>query len=246
MGNRLAGKRALITAAADGIGRATALAFAREGALVVATDINEVRLRELKGANIETRTLDVLSGDAIRYLADEVSTPDILFNCAGFVHHGAALDCDEEAFDRSLDLNVKSMHRMLRAFLPGMISRGSGAIINMASVASSVIGAPNRFAYGATKAAVIGMTRSISADYAPLGVRANAICPGTVDTPSLQARIQAQPDAAAARQAFIARQPMGRFAMAEEIAELAVYLGSDESAFVSGSAIVIDGGWSNV
>jgi 2-keto-3-deoxy-L-fuconate dehydrogenase len=244
MGNRLAGKTALVTAAADGIGRASALAMAREGARVVATDINTARLAALTG--VETRHLDVCDATAIAELAAAMPAPDILFNCAGYVHHGSILACDDAAFERSCDINVKAAYRLIRAFLPGMVARGGGSIINMASVASSVIGAPDRFVYGTTKAAVIGMTKSISADFAGAGIRANAICPGTVDTPSLNDRMAAREDPGAARQAFIARQPMGRLGTAEEIADLVVYLASDESRFMSGAALVIDGGWSNV
>lgn len=247
MSARLRSKVAVVTAAADGIGRATAIGFAREGAQVVATDIDERRLSELAGIqNIETQVLDVRDAAAIGKLAARVATPHVLFNCAGFVHHGSILDCDEQAFDLSQDLNVKSMYRMVRAFLPAMLANGGGSIVNMASVASSVIGAPNRFAYGMSKAAVIGLTKSIAADFGPRGIRANAVCPGTIETPSLQARIAAQGDAETARRAFLARQPTGRFGTAEEVASLVLYLASDESAFVSGTAVVIDGGWSNL
>jgi len=247
MPGRLEGKTAIITAAGKGIGRATALAFAREGANVIATDIDEGALADLQDRNrIETRRLDVTDSADIDTLARIVPAPDILFNCAGYVHHGDLLSCDEAAFEASWNINVRSMYRIARAFLPGMVAEGGGSIINMASVASSVIGAPNRFAYGVTKAAVIGLTRSLSADFVSRGIRANAICPGTVDTPSLEGRIAAQGDAEATRQAFLARQPTGRFGTPEEIAGLAVYLASDEGAFMSGSAIVIDGGWSNV
>lgn len=244
MGNRLAHKTALITAAADGIGRASALAMAREGAVVLATDINLARLEELDG--VAVRHLDVCDPQAVADLASEIPAPDILFNCAGLVSHGDILACGEEDFDRACDINIKGAYRLVRAFLPGMLVRGGGSIINMASVASSIIGAPDRFVYGTTKAAVIGMTRALSADFANRGIRANAICPGTVDTPSLHGRMAAQGDADAARRAFIARQPMGRLGTAEEIAELVVYLASDESRFMSGAALVIDGGWSNV
>lgn len=247
MSGRLHSKTALITAAADGIGRATALAFAREGARVLATDINEQRLAELAGVpGIETHRLDVRDRAAVEKLAAAVPTPHVLFNCAGYVHHGTILDCDEQAFDFSCDLNVKSMYRTVRAFLPAMLANGGGSIINMASVASTVIGAPNRFAYGMSKAAVIGLTKSIAADFGPRGIRANAVCPGTIETPSLQARIAAQGDAETARRTFLSRQPTGRFGSAEEVANLVLYLASDESAFVSGTAIVIDGGWSNL
>lgn len=244
---RLQSKVAIVTAAAEGIGRATALAFAQEGARVIATDINEQRLSELAGVpGIETFVVDVRDGAAIAGLASNVPAPDILFNCAGYVHHGTILDCDEQAFDLSCDLNVKSMYRTVRVFLPGMLARGSGSIVNMASVASSVIAAPNRFAYGMSKAAVIGLTKSIAADFGSRGIRANAVCPGTIETPSLQARIAAQGDAATARRAFLARQPTGRLGSAQEVASLVVYLASDESAFVCGTVVVIDGGWSNL
>lgn len=247
MSTRLHSKVAIVTAAADGIGRATAIAFAREGARVIATDINERRLSEFAEIpNIETHVLDVRDGAAIQELAARVPTPHVLFNCAGYVHHGSILDCDEQAFDFSHELNAKSMYRMVRAFLPAMLANGGGSIVNMASVASSVIGAPNRFAYGMSKAAVIGLTKSIAADFGPRGIRANAVCPGTIETPSLQSRIAAQGDAETARRAFLARQPTGRFGSPEEVASLVIYLASDESAFVSGTAVVIDGGWSNL
>jgi len=241
---RLVGKTALVTAAAQGIGRATALAFAREGALVLATDINTAGLEALaREAELETRELDVTDADAIRALAADIDTPEVLFNCAGFVHHGSVLDCGEEDWDFTLELNLRSMYRMVRAFLPGMRAHGRGSIINMSSVASSVRGVPNRFVYGVSKAAIIGLTKSIAADFVADGIRCNAICPGTVETPSLHERIQALPDPEAARRDFIARQPMGRLGRPEEIAALAVYLASDEAAFTTGSIHVIDGGW---
>ena len=241
---RLAGKSALVTAAAQGIGRATALAFAREGARVLATDVQDEKLAQLAGERLETRRLDVLDPAAIRALAAELDPPDVLFNCAGFVHHGTVLDCDEEDWVHSFDLNVRSMYRIIRAFLPGMLARGSGSIVNMSSVASSVRGVPNRFVYGATKAAVIGLTKAVAADFVGRGVRCNAICPGTVDTPSLGERIANFDDPEAARRDFVARQPMGRLGAPEEIAELAVYLASDAAAFTTGAIHVIDGGWS--
>jgi 2-keto-3-deoxy-L-fuconate dehydrogenase len=245
---RLEGKTAFTTAAGQGIGRATALAFAREGARVIATDINPKLLESLaaEAPVIRTAVLDVTDANAVQEMAREVGAVDVLFNCAGYVHHGTILDCDEAAFDFSVNLNMKAMYRVMRAFLPAMLDAGGGAIVNMASVASSIIAAPNRFIYGATKAAVIGMTKSVAADFVTRGIRANAICPGTVESPSLEERMRAQGDYAAARAAFIARQPMGRIAKPEEIAALAVYLASDESAFMTGQAITIDGGWSNV
>jgi 2-dehydro-3-deoxy-L-fuconate 4-dehydrogenase len=246
MSDRLAHKTAIVTAAAQGIGRATALAFAREGARVVACDINEAGLAALAAtAGIEPRRLDVRSPAAIASLAADVPSPDALFNCVGYVHHGTVLECDDAAFDRSFELNVKSMVRMIRALLPGMLERGRGSIVNISSVASSVIAVPNRCAYGASKAAVIGLTKSVALDFVTKGIRANAICPGTVESPSLQERMRAQGDFDATRAAFVARQPMGRLGTPEEIAELAVYLASDESSFVTGSVFTIDGGWTN-
>jgi 2-keto-3-deoxy-L-fuconate dehydrogenase len=241
---RLDGKTCLLTAAGQGIGRASALAMAAEGARVIATDINEAALADLEGC--ETRRLDVRDGAAIAALAAEVGAPDALFNCAGFVANGTILDCDEAQWDFSFDLNAKAMYRMIRAFLPGMVDNGGGSIINMSSVASSIIGAPNRFVYGASKAAVIGLTKAVAADFVAKGIRCNAICPGTVESPSLEERLTATGDYAAARAAFTARQPMGRIARAEEIAALVVYLASDESSYTTGVAHVIDGGWSNV
>jgi len=246
MSGRLTGKRALVTAAGQGIGRATALAFAREGATVWATDINLEALAALKQSSpgLETRRLDVRDSQAVAAIADDLQDADVLFNCAGFVHAGTILQCSEADWDFSFDLNVKSMYRMIRAFLPGMLKKGGGSIVNMSSVASSVIGVPERCAYGATKAAVIGLTKSIATDFVRQGIRCNAICPGTVDSPSLGERIAARGDADKVRAEFIARQPMGRFGKPEEIAALAVYLASDESAFTTGQIHVIDGGWS--
>ncbi len=248
MTQRLAGKTALVTAAGQGIGRATAEAFAREGARVIATDINEANLATLAGCT--TRRLDVTDPAAIAALAAELGGVDILFNCAGFVDGGTILDCDDRAWDFSFDLNVRAMYRMMRAFLPGMLQRGGGSIINMASVASSIKGAPNRFVYGASKAAVIGMTKSVAADFVARNVRCNAICPGTIESPSLRERIAAQAQSSgqstdAVEAMFVSRQPLGRLGRPEEIAALAVYLASDESAFTTGTAQVIDGGWSN-
>jgi 2-keto-3-deoxy-L-fuconate dehydrogenase len=241
--DRLGGKLAFITAAAQGIGRATAQAFAREGARVIATDINEELLAELSNIDgIEVRRLDVLDDAAVEQTARDVGAPDILFNCAGFVHHGTILDCSDKDWAFSFDLNVRSPYVVSRAFLPGMISNGGGSIINVASVAGSIKGIANRFVYGTTKAAVIGMTKSLAIDFVKKGIRANAICPGTVDTPSLGERIKALGDEQKARADFVARQPMGRLATAEEIAEMAVYLGSDESQFVTGQTMIVDGG----
>jgi 2-keto-3-deoxy-L-fuconate dehydrogenase len=249
MAGRLAGKRALVTAAGQGIGRATALAFAAEGASVLATDIADDKLLALVDALIATRRLDVTDDDAIRALADEIGPLDILFNCAGFVHHGTILDADPIDWDASFALNVRSMFMMIRAFLPKMLERGTGAsIINMASTVSSIKGAPNRCVYGSTKAAVIGLTKSVAADFIALGIRCNAICPGTIATPSLGDRITAQGARIAggedaARRAFIERQPLGRLGTPEEVAALAVYLAGDESAFTTGAVHVIDGGF---
>jgi 2-keto-3-deoxy-L-fuconate dehydrogenase len=244
---RLTGKRAFITAAGQGIGRATAELFIREGAEVIATDINLAALETLQGC--QTRALDVLSAEAVAAAAAEAGRVDILFNCAGYVHHGSILDCDEKAWQFSFDLNVTAMYRMIRAFLPAMLAAGTGSIINMASIASSLKGAPNRAAYGASKAAVIGLTKSVAADYVTHGIRCNAICPGTVQSPSLDERIEAQAAAGGvsqddARAGFVRRQPMGRLGKAEEIAFLALYLASDESSYTTGTAQIIDGGWS--
>jgi 2-keto-3-deoxy-L-fuconate dehydrogenase len=241
MTGRLQGKRALITAAAQGIGRASAEAFAREGAEVIATDINMEKLTGLKGAgNISVRRLDVLNA-AVEALPGEIGAVDILFNVAGFVHTGTILEATEEEWDFATALNVRSMFRLIKAFLPGMLQKGKGSIINVSSVVGFA-GVPNRFVYSATKAAVIGITKSVAADFIKQGIRCNAICPGTVDSPSLESRMHALGDYEKARATFIARQPMGRLGTPEEIAELAVYLASDASAFTTGQAHVIDGG----
>jgi 2-keto-3-deoxy-L-fuconate dehydrogenase len=245
MAGRLTGKKALVTAAAQGIGEATARAFASEGAEVVATDVNEERLRLLEGVvGLTTRRLDVTRSEEVAAAAQEIGAVQVLFNCAGFVHQGSILECEESDWDFSLDLNVKGMYRVIRAFLPAMLEAGGGTIVNMSSIASALRGVPNRFVYTTTKAAVLGLTKAVAADFVGRGIRCNAICPGTVDSPSLQERIGAAEDAEAARRAFVARQPMGRLGRPEEIAALAVYLASDESAFVSGTAVSIDGGWS--
>ncbi|MBB2931767.1 SDR family oxidoreductase [Paraburkholderia silvatlantica] len=247
MVQRLAGKTALITAAGQGIGYAAAELFAREGARVIATDL---RIDALAALPVEARQLDVLDGAAITALAQELGALDVLFNCAGFVHAGSILEASEEDWDFAFDLNAKAMYRTIRAFLPAMLAKGGGSIINMSSAASSVKGVPNRFVYGASKAAVIGLTKAVAADFVTRGIRCNAICPGTVSSPSLEQRIAAQAAAQgtsvdAARAAFVARQPMGRVGKPEEIAALALYLASDESGFTTGQAHVIDGGWSN-
>ena len=246
MTDRLAGKTAFITAAAQGIGRATALAYAAEGARVLATDLNAAKLAEL-GAGIETRALDVTDGAAIRAAVQAAGPIDVLFNCAGFVHQGTILDSTDADWEFAWLLNVRSMTHTIRAALPGMVERGAGSIINMSSGASSIKGAPARCVYGTSKAAVIGLTKSVAADFVKSGIRCNAICPGTIETPSLQDRIAANAAASGgldqARSAFIARQAMGRLGTPEEIAALAVYLGADESQFVTGQTMVIDGGW---
>ena len=244
---RLKNKRTLITAAGQGIGLSTALAFASEGAEVIATDIIPDTLNSLSNENpmIQTRLLDVTKPQEIKQIAEETGTIDVLFNCAGFVHHGTILDCEESAWEFSFNLNVRSMYRMIRAFLPAMLDAGGGNIINMSSVASSVMGLPNRFVYGASKAAVIGLTKSVAKDYIKQGIRCNTICPGTVESPSLQERIKAQGgNLEEVRAAFIARQPIGRIGTPEEIAAIAVYLASDESAYTTGVAFSIDGGMS--
>ena len=243
MAGRLSGKKIIITAAAQGIGRACVEAYQAEGANVIATDINQEKLGDLSHLpNVETRLLDVLNLEDISRTSTEIGHVDVLFNCAGFVHHGSILDCDETAWDFSFELNVKAQYRMIRAFLPGMLSIGGGSIINMASVCSSVKGIVQRAVYGASKAAVIGLTKSVSADYLRDGIRCNCICPGTVQSPSLDDRINAFEDPIQARKDFIARQPLGRLGNAEEIAAIAVYLASDESAYTTGQPFIIDGG----
>jgi 2-keto-3-deoxy-L-fuconate dehydrogenase len=256
MTQRLTGKTALVTAAGQGIGRATALAFAREGARVIATDVNTDLLAEVgRTSGVKTRRLDVTDAHAIAALAAELGAVQVLFNAAGFVHAGSILECDEAAWDFSFNLNVRSMYRLSRALLPAMLAhheqgRGGASIINVASGASSIRGIPNRFVYGTTKAAVIGMTKAIAADFIKQGIRCNAICPGTIESPSLRERIAAQAKAsgqtlAQVEAAFIARQPMGRLGTPDEVAMLAVYLGSDESAFTTGTAQLVDGGFAN-
>lgn len=244
----LANKRVLITAAAQGIGRASVLAFRDAGARVFATDLHIEALQDIPG--ITTLQLDVTRPAAITAISQQIGTVDVLFNCAGYVHSGALLECDEQAWQFSFDLNVTAMYRMIRAFLPGMLAAGGGSIINMASVASSVKGVPNRFAYTASKAAVIGLTKSVATDYVRQGIRCNAICPGTVDSPSLRQRIAEQAreqgrTESEVYQAFVDRQPMGRIGTAEEIARLALYLASDASSYTTGTTQVIDGGMSN-
>jgi 2-keto-3-deoxy-L-fuconate dehydrogenase len=246
---RLSNKTAFITAAGQGIGRAVAEAFVRDGARVIATDVNAGALRDLaRATGCETAVLDVASPDGITAAAERHGPITVLFNGAGYVHVGSILDCDEAAYERSMNVNVRSMYRVIRAFLPGMLASGGGSIVNMASVAGAVKGVPNRFVYGVTKAAVVGLTKAVAADFVTRGIRCNAICPGTVDSPSLRERIRTQAHATGQSEAdvmaaFIARQPMGRIGRPEEIAALAVYLASDESAYTTGAAIVIDGGW---
>ncbi|RHW18936.1 SDR family oxidoreductase [Sphingomonas gilva] len=243
MSGRLAGKIAIVTAAGQGIGRASAGLFAREGAEVHAVDVNAAALETLDGCR--GHAIDLTDAGTVAALGQAIGPVDILFNCAGFVHAGTILECGEDDWAFSNDLNVTAMYRMIRAFLPAMIARGGGSIVNMASIASSVKGIPGRFAYGATKAAVIGLTKSVAADFVEAGVRCNAICPGTVETPSLLQRLKETGDYDTALAAFRARQPMGRLGRPEEIAGLALYLASDESAFTTGAVHVIDGGWVN-
>ena len=241
---RLAGKKAFITAAGQGIGRATVEAYIREGAEVIACDINDESLQELSAmGGVTAIKLDVTDAEAVKSIVESTGPVDILFNCAGFVHSGTILECDEDDWDFSFNLNCKAMYRLARLFIPAMREKGKGSIINMSSAASSVKGVPNRFAYTASKAAVIGMTKSIAADFITENIRCNAICPATVESPSMHQRLRDTGDYESALAAFIARQPMGRIGTAEEMAALAVYLGSDESAFTTGQAHIIDGGW---
>ena len=241
---RLSGKRVLITAAGQGIGRATAELFAAQGAQVIATDINEASLKGLDAIRgVTALKLDVTNGGAVAAVVTDIGPLDVLFNCAGYVAGGTILECDEKDWDFSFDLNVKAMYRLIRLTLPAMLEKGGGSIINMSSVASSLKGVPNRFVYCASKAAVIGMTKAIAADFVTQGVRCNAICPGTVDSPSLHDRLRATGDYEKALSDFVARQPMGRLGTATEIAELALYLGSDASSFTTGQTHAIDGGW---
>jgi 2-keto-3-deoxy-L-fuconate dehydrogenase len=248
MAGRLQGKTALVTAAGQGIGRAIAEAFVREGARVVATDLDAAKVADLAGA--EARALNVLSTEAVNALAAELGALDVLANCAGYVHQGTIFETTEKDWDFSFDLNVKSMHRTISAFLPAMVAKGGGSIVNISSAASSIRGVPNRYAYGTTKAAVIGLTKAVAADFVHKGIRVNAICPGTVQSPSLDERIAAVAAQTGrtvdqVRADFVGRQPMGRLGTAEEIAFLALYLASDESAFTTGQAHIIDGGWVN-
>ena len=243
---RLKNKTALVTAAAQGIGRAVAERFAAEGAQVIATDINESGLANLR--DMQTRHLDVTDGGAISKLVTELGAVDVLFNCAGYVHHGTVLECAERDFDFSFELNAKSIYRMMQAFLPGMLEAGHGVILNVSSVVSSIKGVPNRFAYGASKAAIIGMSKAVAADFIDQGIRCTSICPATVESPSLDERIAEQAkdrDTEEVRRAFIARQPIGRLGKPEEIAALAAYLASDEAAYTTGGVQIIDGGWCN-
>ncbi len=246
MAGKLEGRTALVTSAGQGIGRAAAIALAREGAKVFATDIREDLLKDITKDHpgIAGFALNVLEQAAVDAALKRTGAIDILFNCSGFVHHGTVLDCEEKDWDFTFDLNVKAHYRMIKAYLPGMLKKGKGNIINMASVASSIKAASNRFAYGASKAAVIGLTKALATDFVTKGIRCNCICPGTVETPSLYDRMRAQGDVEKAKAAFVARQPMGRLAQPEEIADMVVYLASDDTAFMTGQALVIDGGWS--
>jgi 2-keto-3-deoxy-L-fuconate dehydrogenase len=244
---RLSGKTAFVTAAGQGIGRASALAMAREGARVIATDINAEALDSLKAEGLEIRVFNVLDPAAVTAMAAEIGTIDVLFNCAGMVAQSTILECDEDEWARAFNLNVTATYRITRAFLPAMLANGGGSIINMSSIVSSTIAAPNRFSYGATKAAVIGMTKSIAADFITQGIRCNCLCPGTIESPSLHSRMLevGKGDLEAGKALFVARQPMGKLGTVEEIAALVVYLASDDSSLTTGTAQVIDGGWSN-
>lgn len=246
MVGRLEGKVCVCTASAQGIGRAAALAFAKEGAKVIATDINEEKLKELaaESPNITIEVLDVLKSDAVKAFAAKIDKVDVLFNCAGFVHNGTILETSEEQFDFSFDLNVKSIYRMCTQIIPKMREAKKGSIISIASVASSIKGAPNRCIYGATKAAIIGMSKAMASDFIKDGIRVNCVCPGTIHTPSLEQRIRALPDYDEAMKSFQARQPIGRFGTAEEVANVVVFLASDEASYVTGQEYVVDGGWS--
>lgn len=245
MNQRLPGKRALVTGAGQGIGKAIALAFREQGAVVHAIDLSGEALERLRAEDpaINTLQLDVCDPVAIERCTSEIGPIDILTNCVGYVHHGTILECSDDDWQRSLDINATSMVRLIRQVLPGMLAARRGCILNVSSVVSSLRGAPNRFAYGASKATVIGITKSIAADFVKQGIRCNAICPGTIDTPSLEERIAAQGDAETVRAAFVARQPMGRLGTPEEVAALAVYLASDEASFTTGGVHIIDGGW---
>jgi 2-keto-3-deoxy-L-fuconate dehydrogenase len=250
MAGRLKGKTVLVTAAGQGMGRAAAIAMAREGAKVFATDINKDALAEVKGQarGIKTYLLDVTKPKQVAKIIEKTGPVDVLFNCSGYVHHGTIMDCDDAAWDFSFELNVRAQYRMAKAVIPGMLERGGGSIINMASVVSSIKGAPARFVYGATKAAVIGMTRSIAIDFIKQNIRCNAICPGTIDTPSLRQRVEKLGEQMGgydkAREWFLSRQPTGKLADADDVAPLIVWLASDESSFVTGQNHIIDGGWS--